>query len=130
MSELVLLVDADKPERLRQELAFQKAGFKTSGTGDVEIARATLASEPVAATVIGFETHGLNGWVFAVEQLMFSPELVVFVTAEKVDLKLSRRVLERGIREVLYQPIDSQLLVKKVQHALRMRQTPKTTAAT
>lgn len=122
MSETVLILDADKTARKELELVLSKEDYQVLSSGDYDAAMSIFDREKISVLISDIDLHGGNGWKLVLSQLAERPEIIAFVTARNVDLKLGRAVIKRGVREVLYKPFSFEKLTKKVSYAIRMRE--------
>ncbi len=129
MSDLVLIVDANKPERSRIKAALEAAGrVEVRDTGDIESARAILANESIDVLIVDLVAHGGNGWLLAIESLANQEDLIVFAMSVQIDLKLGREMLKRGVREIFFKALGHETAARKVKAALRAKARKTTTA--
>jgi FixJ family two-component response regulator len=121
---LVVVVDDDS--RLRQSLkdllssAGIEAGVFSSG---VEALESTALGE-AACLITDIRMPEMGGWELQRRGAVKYPALpLIFITAHQDDTTL-RRARSSGAFALLYKPFDGEELLRVVEHAMRLDQTP------
>ena len=112
-----LVVDDDLVSRQIASRTLVKAGFACDTAIDGAQARQYLASSRYDLVVTDLQMPNGNGHGLCVELLRKSPRPAIIVVTAVLDPRLETDLLNRGVDQVLFKPVDCEKLVEAALNA-------------
>lgn len=120
----VLVVDDEPVARELTILTLEQLGFECDAATNGKQALQMLDETTYDAVVTDLRMPELHGHALAVELLAQSDRPVIVVVTAVSQPKLARDLFARGVDDVLFKPVDMQLLAVKLSALIqRRRQT-------
>jgi two-component system, NtrC family, nitrogen regulation response regulator NtrX len=124
MSANVLVVDDEKNIRRALRMVLEGAGLNVEDCADAETALALLAQREMDLIILDVRLPGMDG-ISALTKIREMPEMrhtPVLMISGHASVSDAMEAVRRGATDFFEKPIDRELMMSRVQNALRTRQ--------
>jgi len=119
-----LVVDDDVRVRELCIRALEMEGISCEGASNGREAKEALSTNRFDVVVTDLRMPEINGHALALDILSNSnPPLLIVVTGV-AEPRIARDLLSRGVDDVLYKPLDHDLLAMKIKSLIERREAP------
>jgi DNA-binding NtrC family response regulator len=117
----VLVVDDEAAVRELTIRALDRAGFECAPAINGEQALKMMEIQRFDAVITDLRMPSVHGHALAVELLSRSDRPVVIVVTGVLEPKLARDLLQRGVDDIFFKPVDHQILALKLTMSIQNR---------